>query len=125
MLRQKPGENARDGLRIDKLAMKLYQSMIEGREQSSEQRKVILDTIQELALKNFQLGFCDDIALEKHFKLIVELLKQIVENTVVRNLMWNRMRMFFLRKEKPKSKQKSNQTRLIILKWLPVKSMLK
>jgi len=41
--------------------MKLYQSIIEGKEHSSEQRKVILDTIQELALENFQLGLCDDI----------------------------------------------------------------
>ncbi|XP_071574634.1 uncharacterized protein [Temnothorax nylanderi] len=62
MLRQKPGESAREyGLRVDKLSMELYQSMIEGREQSSEQRKAILDTIQELALENFQLGLRDDI----------------------------------------------------------------
>jgi len=35
--------------------------MIEGREQTNEQRKAILDTIQELALENFQLGLRDEI----------------------------------------------------------------
>jgi len=62
MTRQKLNESARDyGLRLDKLAMELYQSMTEGKEHSSEQRKAILDTIQELALENFQLGLRDDI----------------------------------------------------------------
>lgn len=62
MLWQKPGESAREyGLRIDKLDMELYQSMIEGKEQSSEYRKAILDTIQELALENFQLRLREDI----------------------------------------------------------------
>jgi len=41
--------------------MKLYQSMVEGRKQTNEQRKAILDTIQELALENFQLGLHDEI----------------------------------------------------------------
>jgi len=60
--RQKPGQSAREyGLQLDKLAMELYQSMTEGKEHSSEQRKAILDTIQELALENFQLGLRDDI----------------------------------------------------------------
>jgi len=62
MLQQKHGENAREyGLRVDKLAMELYQSMVEGREQTNEQRKAILDTIQELALENFQLGLREEI----------------------------------------------------------------
>jgi len=61
-IRQKPGESAREyGLRLDKLAMELYQAMTEGKEHSSEQRKTILDTIQELALENFQLRLRDDI----------------------------------------------------------------
>jgi len=55
MLQQKHGEYARE-FRVDKLVMELYHSMIEDREQTNEQRKAILDTIQELALKNFQLG---------------------------------------------------------------------
>ncbi|KAL6267940.1 hypothetical protein P5V15_001008 [Pogonomyrmex californicus] len=60
--RQKPEESAREyGLRVDKLAMELYQSMVEGREHTAEQRKAILDTIQELALENFQLGLRDEI----------------------------------------------------------------
>jgi len=64
MLQQKHGENAREyGLRVDKLAMELYQSMIEDREQTNEQRKAILDTIQELALENFQLGLRDEIQM--------------------------------------------------------------
>jgi len=59
MTRQKPGENAREyGFRIDKLAMELYQSMIEGKKHSPEQ--AILDTIQKLALENFQLGLRKD-----------------------------------------------------------------
>jgi len=65
MTREKPSESARkygeNGLRIDKLAMELYKSMIEGIEYSHEQRKATLDTIQELALENFQLGLRDDI----------------------------------------------------------------
>jgi len=62
MTRQKPGKSAREyGLRIDKLTIELCQSMIEGKKYSPEQRKAILDTIQELALKNFQLALCDDI----------------------------------------------------------------
>ena len=57
MSRQKSGESAHDyGSRVDKLAIELYQSMIEGRQQTVEQRKAILDTIQGLALENFQLG---------------------------------------------------------------------
>jgi len=39
--------------------MELYQAMTEGKEHSLEQRKAILDTIQELALENFQLGLRD------------------------------------------------------------------
>jgi len=62
MFQQKHGENAREyGLRVDKLAMELYQSMVEGREQTNEQRKAILDMIQELALENFQLGLRNQI----------------------------------------------------------------
>jgi len=61
-IRQKPGQSAREyGLRLDKLAMELYQAMTEGKEHSLEQRKAILDTIQELALENFQPGLRDDI----------------------------------------------------------------
>jgi len=42
MTQQKPGENARKyGLQLDKLAMELYQSMIERKEHSLEQRKAI------------------------------------------------------------------------------------
>jgi len=41
--------------------MELYQSMTEGKEHSPEQRKTILDTIQELALENFQLELRDDM----------------------------------------------------------------
>jgi len=39
--------------------MELYQAMTEGKVHS--QWKAILDTIQELALENFQLGLRDDI----------------------------------------------------------------
>jgi len=46
MLQQKHVENAREyGFRVNKLAMELYQSMIEGREQTNKKRKAILDMI--------------------------------------------------------------------------------
>jgi len=46
--------------------------MIEGKEHSSEQRKAILDTIQELALESFQLGFRDDIQTILHnYKILM------------------------------------------------------
>ncbi|KAL6254796.1 hypothetical protein P5V15_014130 [Pogonomyrmex californicus] len=62
--RQKPGENAQEyGLRVDKLAMELYQSIVKRREHIAEQRKAILDTIQQLALENFQLGLRDEIQI--------------------------------------------------------------
>ncbi|KAL6268265.1 hypothetical protein P5V15_001381 [Pogonomyrmex californicus] len=66
--RQKLGESTREyGLRVDKLAMELYQSMVEGREHTAE-RKAILDTIQELALENFQLGLRDEIQTIVRFR---------------------------------------------------------
>jgi len=43
--------------------MELYQSIIKGKEHLSEQWKAILDTIQELALENFQLRHRDDIQI--------------------------------------------------------------
>lgn len=56
MFRQKSGESAKEfGFRVDKLAIELYQSMVEGHELTAEQRKAILDTIQEQALGIFQL----------------------------------------------------------------------
>jgi len=62
MTRQKPGESAREHkLQIDKLAMELYQSMIEEKEHSPKQWKAILDMIQKLALENFQLGLRNNI----------------------------------------------------------------
>jgi len=46
VLQQQHGENPRQyGLHLNKLAIELYQSTIKGREQTSEQRKAILDTI--------------------------------------------------------------------------------
>jgi len=46
MLQQKHGENVRKcGLCIDKLAMKLYHSMVEDREHMNEQKKTILNTV--------------------------------------------------------------------------------
>ncbi|KAL6265936.1 hypothetical protein P5V15_002783 [Pogonomyrmex californicus] len=63
-LKQKPGESARAfGLRTDKIAMELYESMIEGRQGKTESKRAILETIQQQALYNFQLGLQDDIKL--------------------------------------------------------------
>ncbi|XP_012529181.1 uncharacterized protein K02A2.6-like [Monomorium pharaonis] len=48
--------------------MELYQSIIESRQQTVEQRKAILDTIQGLALKNFQLGLKEEIQTIVRFR---------------------------------------------------------
>ncbi|XP_071627755.1 uncharacterized protein [Temnothorax longispinosus] len=75
-LKQKPGENARAfGLRADKLAMELYDSMIEGRNHTIESKRTILETIQQQALQNFQLGLRDEIKLlvrAQHFATLQE-----------------------------------------------------
>ncbi|KAL6257759.1 hypothetical protein P5V15_011377 [Pogonomyrmex californicus] len=63
-LKQRSGESARAfGLRTDKLAMELYESMIKGRNNTIESKRAILETIQQQALCNFQLGLLDDIKL--------------------------------------------------------------
>ncbi|XP_077282383.1 uncharacterized protein LOC143908567 [Temnothorax americanus] len=75
-LKQKPGENARAfGLRADKLAMELYDSMIEERNHTIESKRTILETIQQQALQNFQLGLRDEIKLlvrAQHFATLQE-----------------------------------------------------
>ncbi|XP_077257584.1 uncharacterized protein LOC143894822 [Temnothorax americanus] len=75
-LKQKPGENARAfGLSADKLAMELYDSMIEGRNHTIESKRTILETIQQQALQNFQLGLRDEIKLlvrAQHFATLQE-----------------------------------------------------
>jgi len=53
--------------------------MTEGKEHSSEQRKAILNTIQELALENFQLGLHDDIQTimrSRNYKTLTAALKR-------------------------------------------------
>ncbi|XP_071576353.1 uncharacterized protein [Temnothorax nylanderi] len=75
-LKQKSGESARAfGLRADKLAMELYDSMIEGRNHTIESKRTILETIQQQALQNFQLGLRDEIKLlvrAQHFATLQE-----------------------------------------------------
>ncbi|XP_018368333.1 PREDICTED: uncharacterized protein LOC108764548 [Trachymyrmex cornetzi] len=63
-LKQKPGESAHTfGRRVDTLAMELYESLIEKRDNTSEQKRAILETIQDQALLNFKLGLREDIKL--------------------------------------------------------------
>ncbi|CAL1681033.1 unnamed protein product [Lasius platythorax] len=63
-LKQKTAESAQTfGQRADKLAMKLYNSMIEGENRSAAHKRAILETIQKQALLNFQLGLHDDLKI--------------------------------------------------------------
>jgi len=57
------------------------------------------------------------IALEKHFRPIVELLKQIVSNTLsARNPMWNRVRMkHSFWEKKSQNPNKNDQTRRLTI----------
>ncbi|XP_077282541.1 uncharacterized protein LOC143908667 [Temnothorax americanus] len=74
--KQKPGENAKAfGLRADKLVMELYDSMIDERNHTIESKRTILETIQQQALQNFQLGLRDEIKLlvrAQHFATLQE-----------------------------------------------------
>ncbi|KYN01997.1 hypothetical protein ALC62_07214 [Cyphomyrmex costatus] len=63
-LKQKSGENAHTyGQRVDQLAMEIYETLIEKRTYTSEQKRAILDTIQDQALLNFVLGLREDIKM--------------------------------------------------------------
>jgi len=68
----------------------------------------------------------ENIALERHFKPIVELLKQIVENIVGEksDVESGENEMFFLGEEEPKRSNLSFDNSLILTSTL-VKSMLK
>ena len=48
-------------MRADQLAMKLYESMIEGKGHTTAEKNTIKETIQNQALQNFQLGLHKDI----------------------------------------------------------------
>ncbi|XP_067203791.1 uncharacterized protein [Linepithema humile] len=61
-LKQKQGESAQNfGSRVDQLAMKLYESMIEGKTHTIMEKNTIKNTVQNLALQNFQIGLQDNI----------------------------------------------------------------
>jgi len=63
-LKQKPNETAHAfGQRVDLLAMKLYESMIEGREHSPVFKNAIQQIIKEQAVINFQIGLCDELKI--------------------------------------------------------------
>jgi len=57
--KQKPNETA-FGQRVNLLAMKLYESMIEGKEHSPVFQNAIQQTIKEQALINFQIGLREE-----------------------------------------------------------------
>jgi len=72
----------------------------------------------------------EDIALERHFKPIIEPLKQIVENTISEksDMESGENETFFLGEEEPKPKRKRLNTlfdNFLIPTFTPVKSMLK
>lgn len=63
-LKQKANEGAQAfGTRVDTLAMELYESMTEGEDHSTIEKRIILNTIQKQALQNFQIGLRDEIQL--------------------------------------------------------------
>ncbi|KAL6416505.1 hypothetical protein ACFW04_013409 [Cataglyphis niger] len=73
MLKQKSGESARTcGLKTDKLAMELYESMTEGRQHTVD-NKAIMEIIQQQVLENFQIGLQNDI------------------KTIIRKILWPRL----------------------------------
>jgi len=60
-LKQKPNETAHAfEQRVDLIAMKLYESMIEGREHSPVFKNAIQQIIKEQALINFKIGLRDE-----------------------------------------------------------------
>jgi len=108
-IRQKPGESAREyGLRLDKLAMELYQAMTKGKEHSPEQRKAILDTIQELALENFKLGFRDDIQTIVRSRNYKTLTAAIARATAEKKLKGSSSRINYKPKEQEQFRQNRN-----------------
>lgn len=63
-LRQKSNESAQSfGQRVDNLAMKLYESMVERGNHSSSHKRAILETIQHQALLNFQFGLSSELKI--------------------------------------------------------------
>ncbi|KAL6418780.1 hypothetical protein ACFW04_011763 [Cataglyphis niger] len=61
-LKQKPNKTAHAfGQRVDLLAMKLYDSMIEGEEHPAHSKRTIHETIKKQALINFQIGLRDEL----------------------------------------------------------------
>jgi len=103
---------------------------IKDRERIAKQIAKTSDSIRKKyrALKAGKME--EDIALERHFKPIVEPLKQIVENTVGEksDVESSENETFFLGKEEPKPKRKRSNTSFdnsLILTSTPVKSMLK
>jgi len=93
---------------------------IKDREKIAKQIAKTSDSFRALKTGKMEV----DIALERHFKLIVEPLKQIVENTVepVEN------ETFFLGEEeesKPKRKRSNTLFDNSLMASIPVKSMLK
>ncbi|KYN09768.1 hypothetical protein ALC57_18114 [Trachymyrmex cornetzi] len=89
-LKQKPGESAHTcGRRVDTLAMELYESLIEKRDNTSEQKRAILETIQDQALLNFELGLQEDI------KLVVRSQKYISLQEAIKGMLeWPNCRYF-------------------------------
>jgi len=62
-LKQKPNEMAHAFGQRDLLAMKLYDSMIEGEEHSATYKGAIQQTIKKQALINFQIGLRDELKI--------------------------------------------------------------
>jgi len=63
-LKQRPNETAHAfGQRVDLLAMKLYTSMIEGKEHTTVFKTAIQQTIKDQVLINFQIGLHEELQI--------------------------------------------------------------
>ncbi|KAL6438806.1 hypothetical protein ACFW04_003711 [Cataglyphis niger] len=63
-LKQKLGESAQTyGFRADKLAMKLYESMTKERHHTVDNKRAIMEIIQQQVVENFQIGLQNDIKM--------------------------------------------------------------
>ncbi|KAL6258212.1 hypothetical protein P5V15_010140 [Pogonomyrmex californicus] len=90
--------------------MELYQSMVEGREHTAEQRKAILDTIQELALENFQLGLREEIQTIVRSRNYTNLTATILDVTAEEKLKGSQLTKSY-NNEKARGNQEQNKNR--------------
>ncbi|XP_029173288.1 uncharacterized protein LOC114942149 [Nylanderia fulva] len=88
-LKQKTNEDSQAfGIRVETIAMELYESMIEGRARSTTEKRVILETIQGQALHNFQTGLREEIQTivrSRDYRTLKEAINAAITEEKVRN----------------------------------------